>query len=295
MSFPDVKLYYKAAILAALATTHRADNPPQWVAIESQWTCRAGMHHLFWVPKHLRPTTPTMLETTKLMLHTWDTYRTHLSGSGTTSLASTMYSIHLRNKTFDYRTWTNAGCTHIHDLYKGTSLKQFPDLQTQYNLPSKAIFSYLQLKSTLRQPKTPPMTPMISNFDTWCLTGKPHRRSISKIYSTLLEGTHASTDNFIQMTLTPATCLLYIWPEGLTKVHSKLLFHTLIAACNLIAKNWKSRNIPTKTELVTQIQKNWEYERMAAQQLGTGVATMEAGKIWEQYWNKVKSQTTGDE
>ncbi|CAH2222704.1 Hypothetical predicted protein, partial [Pelobates cultripes] len=170
MSFPDVKLYYKAAILAVLATTHRAANPPQWVAIESQWTCRAGMHHLFWVPKHLRPTTPTMLETTKLMLHTWDTYRTHLSGSGTTSLASTMYSIHLRNKTFDYRTWTDAGCTHIHDLYKGTSLKQFPDLQTQYNLPSKAIFSYLQLKSTLRQPKTPPTTPMISNFDTWCLT-----------------------------------------------------------------------------------------------------------------------------
>ncbi|CAH2324787.1 Hypothetical predicted protein, partial [Pelobates cultripes] len=67
--------------------------------------------------------------------------------------------------------------------------------------------------------------------------------------------------------------------------HTKLLFHTLISACNLIAKNWKSHKVPTKTELVTQIQKNWEYEHMAAQQLETGGATIEAGKIWEQYWD----------
>ncbi|CAH2299966.1 Hypothetical predicted protein, partial [Pelobates cultripes] len=81
--------------------------------------------------------------------------------------------------------------------------------------------------------------------------------------------------------LTPEVCLLYIWPENLTKVHTKLLFHTLIAACTLIARTWKSQDIPMKYMLVQQIQTNWEYELMADQQIGKRRTTAEAGQLWK--------------
>ncbi|CAH2223649.1 Hypothetical predicted protein, partial [Pelobates cultripes] len=198
MGFPDIKLYYKAALLSTVAVAHRADNPPQWVAIETHESCRAGMHHLFWVPKHLRPAPPQMLETTKLLLHTWDTSRAHLSVTGDLSLASTMYSIYLRNPTFDFRAWTKAGCTHIHDLYTGSSLKQFPDIQAQYKIPNRAIFSYLQIKSMLQHHTPSPGTPAMSDYEACCLKGTPHKRTFSRVYGTLLTGTHNSTDNFKQ-------------------------------------------------------------------------------------------------
>ncbi|CAH2220821.1 Hypothetical predicted protein, partial [Pelobates cultripes] len=71
----------------------------------------------------------------------------------------------------------------------------------------------------------------------------------------------------------------------MSKVHTKLLFRTIVSACNLIAKHWKSRVAPTKTRLITQMQTNWEYEHMAAHQLEKKGATTEAGHIWDKYWN----------
>ncbi|CAH2319739.1 Hypothetical predicted protein, partial [Pelobates cultripes] len=66
------------------------------------------------------------------------------------------------------------------------------------------------------------------------------------------------------MELTPEMCLLYICPENIAKVHARLLFHTLIAACTLIARAWKSTSAPTKHSLRQQIQTNWKYELMTA-------------------------------
>ncbi|CAH2311880.1 Hypothetical predicted protein, partial [Pelobates cultripes] len=50
----------------------------------------------------------------------------------------------------------------------------------------------------------------------------------------------------------PALCLLYMFPERMSKTHRALAYHTLTSAHILIARHWKSREIATLTHLLHQ-------------------------------------------
>ncbi|CAH2292856.1 S14077Ig kappa chain - African clawed frog [Pelobates cultripes] len=88
---------------------------------------------------------------------------------------------------FDAKTWGKVGCTEIHHLYEDNRIIPFPELQTKHNIPSRALFSYLQLNSLLTGTKIQAPNPQNSrNATTHCLSGRPPKKILSHLYTALI-------------------------------------------------------------------------------------------------------------
>ncbi|CAH2286080.1 Hypothetical predicted protein, partial [Pelobates cultripes] len=79
--------------------------------------------------------------------------------------------------TLDQKRWLEHDIKHIEQLYDGWEIMQFPALQTMYNLPSRILFPYLQLKSCLEhtRPQTLHDEPhqKLSTFEKICTNALP--------------------------------------------------------------------------------------------------------------------------
>ncbi|CAH2250141.1 Hypothetical predicted protein, partial [Pelobates cultripes] len=104
--------------------------------------------------------------------------------------------------TWDKKPWQQGGITEVGQLYKGAKLRPFPDIQREYNLPSRLIFPYLQIKSCLSQNK-----PRANNantrehlceFELLCTHRKPLKKLISINYRLLLQTVDPPNDTHIQ-------------------------------------------------------------------------------------------------
>ncbi|CAH2284068.1 Hypothetical predicted protein [Pelobates cultripes] len=61
-------------------------------------------------------------------------------------MATPLQTISLTIPTFNHKPWVEKGITHVLHLYQGGHLKTFSHLQEQYNLPTRLLFPYLQVK-----------------------------------------------------------------------------------------------------------------------------------------------------
>ncbi|CAH2294150.1 Hypothetical predicted protein [Pelobates cultripes] len=90
----------------------------------------------------------------------------------------------------------------------------------------------------------------------------------------------------------PALCLLYMFPERMSKTHRALIYHTLTSIHILMARHWKAREISSHTHLVNQIALNWTYEAMHQHQFGPRPTVAKAKHIWDTYNNHTDNPTT---
>ncbi|CAH2296876.1 Hypothetical predicted protein [Pelobates cultripes] len=77
--------------------------------------------------------------------------------------------------------------------------------------------------------------------------------------------------------------LLHISPQNITKSVRKLVYLITIAASTLIARQWKSPEIPTKTEIIALASTNVSYEKFAGTLGQEDRTTTEAYNMWLQY------------
>ncbi|CAH2252638.1 Hypothetical predicted protein, partial [Pelobates cultripes] len=149
MGPPNLKAYYQAALITNVICAHSPSHSPQWVALESQFCHNKDLPSTLWTPPHLRPQTLDMLPTTRLLISTWDANRSKQCSAHPWALAAPIKTLHHCNSTFPHKKWNEKGITHLYHLYTTEGLKPFPDLQTEYELPSNFTFAYLQIKALL--------------------------------------------------------------------------------------------------------------------------------------------------
>ncbi|CAH2303340.1 Hypothetical predicted protein, partial [Pelobates cultripes] len=117
--------------------------------IEAFWLNIDHIRPIFWTDSTRRPKPFQGLPTTRLLIDTWDGVRKTLVTHPKIPMAAPLQSISLTIPTFNHKPWTDKGVTHVLHLHKGEHLKSFTSLQEQFDLPTKLLFPYLQVKSLL--------------------------------------------------------------------------------------------------------------------------------------------------
>ncbi|CAH2327526.1 Hypothetical predicted protein, partial [Pelobates cultripes] len=129
-----------------------------------------------------------------LTLYFWDEIGKREGKEGTLLEDAPISCIAAGIPIFDTKKWNEAGCTKLRHLYHEGNLLAFPDLQARHNIPNKALFSYLQLKSLLTGVQiNSQATHNKRSIEQFCLTNKPPKKTISTIYN-ILTGDEAHPD-----------------------------------------------------------------------------------------------------
>ncbi|CAH2314824.1 Hypothetical predicted protein [Pelobates cultripes] len=187
MRLPDVTGYYRAAHLTPLvAISHRQDLT-SWAKIGKNHARGLSIPLLAWLPKTHRPKISELLPTTALTLSIWDTYRKKMGATATLSPALQLDTIQLLIPDFNYKLWYRHGLKTISQVMQGNKLKSLPDLQTEFQLPSTATFSYRQMRSWVLAKPTPQQTkPSKAHWTTIikiCMKTKPAMKLISTVFA----------------------------------------------------------------------------------------------------------------
>ncbi|CAH2312301.1 Hypothetical predicted protein [Pelobates cultripes] len=189
MGFPNLKSYYYAALLTSVINAHTTKQPPQWVVLENQLCTNNDLSSTLWTPKHERPRTTDMLPTTKLLLSTWDNCREKLCSAHPWALAAPIKTLHHCNGTFPHQKWEERGITHMYPLYTSEGLIHFPDLQTEFSLPSNFTFAYLQLKALLKDNsihnRRQTLRTTVTKFEMQCMSATTPKKVLSTCYDSL--------------------------------------------------------------------------------------------------------------
>ncbi|CAH2283904.1 Hypothetical predicted protein [Pelobates cultripes] len=192
--------------------------------------------------------------------------------------------------TLNQKIWLEHDIKRIEQLYDGGKIMQFPALQTVYNLPSKMLFPYLQLKSCLQhtRPQTLHDEPLqeLSTFEKICTNALPPKKVISLCYKALI---HSQTN--IKITYKHAwhkELNQTISEEHWTKAYSS---HRGITSCTNHLE--LQRKILYRWYLVPErIHKIWPQSSTnqcwrCKQQVGTMLHTWWSCDIIQPFWRKV--------
>ncbi|CAH2294029.1 Hypothetical predicted protein [Pelobates cultripes] len=147
LGLPNLTAYCRAAYLHNISQINLPANASQWVAIESHWVPRRDLRALIWQEKCPRHTQDKLLPSTQTLLQIWHKIRDKLVAKQTLPMATPLQTIGLDIPTFPWETWAKGGIHHIYQVIDRGRLKPLPAIQEEYTLPSKVIFSYMQLKS----------------------------------------------------------------------------------------------------------------------------------------------------
>ncbi|CAH2252278.1 Hypothetical predicted protein [Pelobates cultripes] len=312
LGLPNLTAYCRAAYLHNISQINLPAKAPQWVAIESHWAPRRDLRALIWQEKCPRHTRDKLLPSTQTLLQIWHKIRDKLVAKQTLPMATPLQTIGLDIPTFPWETWAKGGIHHIYQVIDRGRLKPLPAIQEEYTLPSKVIFSYMQLKSYVSS-KLGAEDELEDGINmTKC---EKHSVGIKKLGKTLSWGyqelitTQTQTLDKIKQvwhqelgqTFPDDTWdRAYLAHQGLTACYTHLelqrkllyrwdipkhirtiLYHTIISANLMISRLWKKTMPPTLQDVIKQVEQNWEYELMAVAQFGTRTHIYEAHKTWK--------------
>ncbi|CAH2306291.1 Hypothetical predicted protein [Pelobates cultripes] len=185
MSLPNVKLYYRAAVLAGLFPIHQRTSLPQWVSLEQHWLQTQDIQTTLWMLPHQRANTTKALPATLTTLKIWDNTRRLLCSCHPTPLSTPIKTLVQTIPDFNYRVWNRCGVFYIHSLLEKGELATFDQLKTKYTLPNTAYYSYLQLHSWWKTHVPRPISPTTTIFEKSIIADTPVVKPISTIYKLL--------------------------------------------------------------------------------------------------------------
>ncbi|CAH2221376.1 Hypothetical predicted protein [Pelobates cultripes] len=297
LGFPDLKAYYHATHIANMLQMHSTTYTPQWISIEASCGGQTDLAAAMWMPKKLRNVPRDTLPTTKLLYNIWDNHRTAFCSARPWSMAKPLKTIALHNNTFPYRTWQAHNITHLHQICTEKGPLPLLTLQTKYNIPAKLTFSHWQLKtlldSTTGNEPPPRFDPNLTSFEKMCLHLTPTQKTLSVCYRHI--NAHKPDPEWqfkkdwhrdINRTLMPDDWNhIYANHKGLTSI-TKLMFLTLTSASTLLAKHWKTPQIPSMAEVTAMVTTTLDYEVILWNQTKIGKGSATAKKIWTTYIEK---------
>ncbi|CAH2314419.1 Hypothetical predicted protein [Pelobates cultripes] len=176
-------------------------------------------------------------------------------------------------------------------------MMQFPTLQTKYDLPHRMLFSYLQIKSCLKnihptkQNKKPSQT--LSLYEKFCTNALPPKKVISWCYKTLTRAQKEEKITYkiawhkeLNRTIDDEqwTRAYSSHKDNMDKTQWTTTYHILISAAMVISRLWKSPTTPNFKALLNQINLNWQYETMLSKQHGLKKTISKANLMWKEYW-----------
>ncbi|CAH2321575.1 Hypothetical predicted protein [Pelobates cultripes] len=103
-----------------------------------------------WTPRKFRTKHTDLFPTTQLTISIWDTFMETIGHKDTLHTKSPISVLRTIVPNIPLKDWNTAGMTKISQLLDAKGIIPFPVLQTQWQLPNRAIFSYLQLKSAIQ-------------------------------------------------------------------------------------------------------------------------------------------------
>lgn len=129
--------------------------------------------------------------TIKLITKIWKTVKKQMRYNGFTDYTPTWNNRNLQEilKIGKVRELENQGINRLRQLYTGNTLKKFPELECEFNLPQSTFFTYFQLEHALKvqfkdQTLVWKETPLFQSI----LQVVPTKGFISKIYGQLSNG-----------------------------------------------------------------------------------------------------------
>ncbi|CAH2296226.1 Hypothetical predicted protein, partial [Pelobates cultripes] len=179
-----------AAYLHNIAQINLPAHAPQWVAIESHWPPQHDLQAVLWLhkcPRHIRE---ALLPSTQNLLRVWSTTRNKLVSNPQLPMATPIQTIGIEIPTFNWDTWRRGGIHHIYQVIDRGKLKTLPAIQTEYALPTKTTFSYLQLKSyvsdKLKKLSGIDNKKTMTTFERQCVGTAPLKKAMSWGYQKLV-------------------------------------------------------------------------------------------------------------
>ncbi|CAH2246984.1 Hypothetical predicted protein, partial [Pelobates cultripes] len=74
VGLPNIRQYYRAAILSSGVLLHAPPNTTQWADMERAQFCNQSLLEHLWTPKQIRPRRQALLPTTQLTIAMWDEF-----------------------------------------------------------------------------------------------------------------------------------------------------------------------------------------------------------------------------
>ncbi|CAH2223038.1 Hypothetical predicted protein, partial [Pelobates cultripes] len=172
---------------------HAPPNTIQWVDMERAQFRNQGLLEYLWTPKHLRSKRQDLFPTTQLTMAVWDEFMGATGYNNSFHPKSPISTLRATVPDIPLLDWHKAGIKHISQLMTEGKVTPFPTLQAQWQLPSRAIFSYLQSKSVLEAYTTtahnskgsPQVTSQLLIDRCWSSPNKP--KTLTLCYKTWQE------------------------------------------------------------------------------------------------------------
>ncbi|CAH2319396.1 Hypothetical predicted protein, partial [Pelobates cultripes] len=187
----DLTRYYIAALMGTLLTTFHHTTPPPWHQIETAHTGGIAASTLAWIPKHSRPKYQNICPTTAATLLIWDRYVKEHYHTTYISPALQIQALHVLIPGFDYSIWYNSGITCLSQIMSKGRLLDYDSISKTFNLPSKAYFTYLQLRSWVKKhiggDSRHQQDNNLTEIEKICMAKKPPQKLLSLLYK--LSGT----------------------------------------------------------------------------------------------------------
>ncbi|CAH2273902.1 Hypothetical predicted protein [Pelobates cultripes] len=150
VGLPNLRQYHRAAILSTGILLHAPPGTLQWVDMERTQFTVISLTDYLWTPRKFRTKHTDLFPTTQLTISIWDTFMETIGHKDTLHTKSPISVLRTIVPNTPLKDWNTAGVTKISQLLDAKGIIPFPALQTQWQLPNRAIFSYLQLKSAIQ-------------------------------------------------------------------------------------------------------------------------------------------------
>ncbi|CAH2330036.1 Hypothetical predicted protein, partial [Pelobates cultripes] len=167
VGLPNLNQYYKATMLASGILLHLNRGIIQWVDMEKAQLDKNATLDYLWTPKKHRPVKPNLYPTTTLTVHIWSTFLDTVGAKEKFHPNAPLTALRAISPDMRLQTWAHAGIRHIHQIMQSQEILPFTDIQTKWELPTNAIFTYLQLKGIInthvnKQQQSPEQSPLPS-------------------------------------------------------------------------------------------------------------------------------------
>lgn len=189
LALPNLRSYYWAAQLRILVSWLALDVDTRWVHLEDSSVTKVSLSdHLFLNSKDRR-NLKINNEWVNYTLKVWDKIRKVLNLSLSISRATKIADIHdfiPAKLDSGFRGWAEKGLITINQLFEGTTLRAFSQLQAQYGIASKELFRYFQIRHYLRTHKEwDKIRKLPSNFEQFWIERAENQMQVQKIVSCL--------------------------------------------------------------------------------------------------------------
>lgn len=202
LGLPNLKSYYWAAQINAIVAWLRNDREAIWTKIEQDSVKGVSLSVLPFMDIKSVNKIKIKNEWIKHTLKVWTIVKKMLGGPMSISRAMLIVgNIEFPPSLWDsgFRRWADKGLRTINQLFRGTEFKSFSQLQEQFDLPSKDLYRYLQIRHYVTNHKEKEMVSKNPNeieeyFISVLEKHFPTKKHLSNIYKRLATSTLQNTE-----------------------------------------------------------------------------------------------------